>query len=177
MSLIDQIFRKNLSDSMLNTCIESAEYLLEFPALEIFLQNAPARNPRNAIKFEAMLLTYGIILNQMYQRLNSRKLNEFQNEIWLKFRNYAEKNKLSEGLQGNFIDFCTSRFELNHNQIDKYLQSQVGTFIPRKILYNIFQCPLSQSIGECNNIEIEKYFANRFFGVLDIIMKGINKSL
>lgn len=177
MSLINKFLKKNLADSMLHACIESAEYLIEFPALEIFLNSTTARKPRNAIKFEAMLFTYGIILNQMYQKLSPRKLNEFQNEIWLKFRQYIEYHNLSDGLNGDLIDFCNSRFELNHNQFSKFLHSQVGTYTPKKILYNIFQSPLNQSGGECINIEIDKYFVNRFSSVLDIIMNRINKSV
>jgi len=176
MGLFNQIFKKNPADCLLDTCIESAEYLLEFPALEMFLHEAPSHNPRNAIKFEAMLFTYGMILNQVYQKLGPRRVDAFQNEIWSKFQNYVRTNRLAENLSGNFTDFCNNRFELNHNQIGQYLNSPAGSYSPKKLLANIFQYPLNQSNKECNNIEIEKYFNNRIFGILDIISKGINKS-
>jgi len=177
MNLFKRVSQNNLSNKLLDTCIRSADFLIDFPALKIFLKSTKAPNPILAMKFEAMLLTYGIILNQMHQKLGNQGFNRFQDEIWEKFRSYVLSHDLTEGLSSDFDDFCNNRFELNHKQIEKFFHSTVGTYVPRKMLCNIFEKPLNTVGGESKNIEIDKYFSTKLHGVLDIIIDDINKAL
>lgn len=114
------------------------------------LSNQLIDNKKKEAELEILIFNSGFLI-KVANSIKPHKTQQIQLEFFKEFIDYIKNEKYVYLLKEDAVKFINKRFVLYHEEINKITNSD-GLGIPSKLIYNIFENPLSPESGESNDL-------------------------